>query len=1103
MMRNLIIFAFVVSLLIGAYTPLPAQNNPIKFKNISMADGLSQTIIFCMIQDSKGFIWFGTQDGLNKYDGYNFTVYKPDPDDPNSLSDNIIDDLCEDRSGVIWVATGTSGLNKFDPKTQRFFRYPLSPDQPGFINTGFINSVCVSRSGETWAGSEGAGLYRIIRETAPPGQTPAANPGVDKNERLLRYTYRADDPASLSGNVILDVFEDSSGVIWVGTTAGLNKFDRATGKFGRFLHLPGNPSSLSGNVVSIIYEDSSGILWVGTTNGLNRMDRETGTFTAYRNLPGDPTSISSSDINDILEDRSGIIWVTTEDKGLNRFNKRSETFTHYRHDPSDPFSLPIDTTTRLLEDNSRILWVGTTSKGLAKFDREDKFKHYTKDPNNPNSLSSNFIYSVYKDRQGILWAGTNVNGLNKINRESGRITHYDNIPGNPSSLSGNIVRSIYQDSKDTLWVGTQTGLNKLNRETGTFTRYVNDPYDKNSISNHWVRSILEDTEGNFWLGTNGGGINKMDRDTGTFTAYRTSDIGTPSFVTNSISIIIQSVNEPGILWIGTLGSGVYRFDTATGTFGLHFANVPGDRNSLSGNTVQCVHQSSNGTLWVGTFGFGLNKILKDADGSYHITYYSEKDGLPNNSIYGILEDKNARLWISTNKGLARFDTKTETFKNYNIKDGLQADEYNGGSYYKSPDGEMFFGGINGLNAFYPEQIQNNPYVPPVVFTDFKLFNKPVPVGPGKLLPNAITWTQELHLSHKQNMFSIQFAALDFTAPENNRYAFMMEGVDDDWVEVDAATRIASYSNLGPGQYTFRVKGSNNDGIWNREGSSLRIIIEPPFWRRTWFQILALMLALVLLYLWYHRRLKTVRIRAELQTAHDAQMSIMPQNDPKIHGFDISGICAPANEVGGDFFDYMWLDKANNVFGTAIGDVSGKAMKSAMTAVMTSGMIYMEAGKKSSVKEIMTHVNRPLYFKTGKKVFTALCLAAFNLETRELTFTNAGLPDPLLKSETSVSKLGSAGRQLPLGVKEDIQYTESRHQLKPGDVLLFFTDGVTETMNQFNDFYDTRRLTLLLEELDVSMLRAKDIVERVIEDVTLFSGGASQYDDITVVAIKVL
>lgn len=1083
----------------GLSTLLPAQKSTIKFKRITMADGLSQSIIFCMMQDSKGFLWFGTQDGLNKYDGYNFVVYKPDPDNPNSLSDNIISDLCEDRSGVIWVAAGTLGLTKFDPRTERYFRYPINPGERGFINTGFLNSVCATRSGEIWVGSQGAGLYRIISM----GQLSSANPGVDKNERLLHYGFSPGVPGSLSHPVIIDIYEDSGGVIWVATPAGLNKFDHETATFEQFRHLPDDPASLSGDIVTVINEDSSGILWVGTTSGLNRMDRKTGKFTAYRTRPDDPTSISSNLIYSILEDRSGILWVTTTDKGLNRFHKRSETFTRYQNDPADPFSLPIDTTTHLLEDNSRILWVGTYGKGLAKFDREDKFQHYTHDPNNGNSLSSNFIYSIFKDRQGILWAGTNVNGLNRLDRVTGRYTRYRNIPGDPNSLSGNIVRSIYQDSSGTLWVGTTEGLNKMNREAGTFKRYINNTSDPKSISNNWVRSILEDTRGNFWLGTNGGGLNKMDRKSGTFTAYRTGATGTMAFTANSISHIIQSTVKPGALWIGTLGGGIYRFDPASGTFDLHFINDPHHPDSLSGNTVQCIHQSSNGTLWVGTFGFGLNKIVMDSDGSYQIIHYSEKDGLPNNSIYGILEDNKANLWISTNKGLARFNPKTGTFKNYNKKDGLQDDEFNGGAYYRSPDGEMFFGGVNGFNAFFPEQIQNNPYVPPVVFTDFKIFNRPVPVGSGGVLSNSITWTREVRLTHKQNLFSIQFAALDYTAPENNRYAFMMEGIDEDWVECDAGSRIASYSNLSPGQYVFRVRGSNNDGRWNREGASIRILIQPPFWRETWFQFLALALALALVYLWYHRRLKTVRIRAELQTAHDAQMSIMPQNDPQIQGYDISGICAPANEVGGDFFDYMWLDKANKTFGIAIGDVSGKAMKSAMTAVMTSGMIYMEAGKKSSVKEIMTRVNRPLYFKTGKKVFTALCLAAFDLESRELTFTNAGLPDPLLKSDTSVSKLGSAGRQLPLGVKADFQYVESRHQLEPGDLLLFFTDGVTETRNQFREFYGMERLAALLDELDVSMLRAKDMVERIIEDVTLFSGGASQYDDITVVAIKVL
>ncbi len=486
-------------------------------------------------------------------------------------------------------------------------------------------------------------------------------------------------------------------------------------------------------------------------------------------------------------------------------------------------------------------------------------------------------------------------------------------------------------------------------------------------------------------------------------------------------------------------------------------------------------------------------------------HYTEKNGLCNNSIYGILEDPDGHLWMSTNKGLSRFDPKTETFKNYNARDGLQGNEFNERAYHKSKSGEMFFGGINGFNAFHPSRIKDNPYIPPVVITAFNLFDKPTTIdttGRDSPLKKSITWTKELRLTYKQDAFSFEFAALDFTVPENNKYAYIMEGLEEEWNYTGSGKRFASYTSMEPGEYIFRVKGSNNDEIWNETGVSLKIIITPPYWATWWFRILLFLLVVGLVLLWFRRRLRNVRVKAELQTAHDAQLSIMPRSDPEIEGFDISGICVAANEVGGDFFDYIWLSEEKTKLGIVVGDVSGKAMKAAMTAVMTSGMIYSKADEYNSVKDIMRCVNRLLYFKTEKKVSTALCLASLDIQKKEIIFTNAGLNEPLLKSAGSVSKLKGAGSKLPLGVKVDSVYLEKKQQLKPGDVIVFFTDGITEAKNPVNEFYGHDALKTLLEKMDVSLLTAKEVKEKIIADAKHFSEGAPQHDDMTVVGVKV-
>jgi hypothetical protein len=420
---------------------------------------------------------------------------------------------------------------------------------------------------------------------------------------------------------------------------------------------------------------------------------------------------------------------------------------------------------------------------------------------------------------------------------------------------------------------------------------------------------------------------------------------------------------------------------------------------------------------------------------------------------------------------------------------------------------MFFGGINGLNAFYPAEITHNSHIPPIVITDFRIFNKPVPIGPNFPLKRPISETKEIKLSYKHHVFSFEFVALNYTLPEKNQYAYMMEGFDKDWNYTSSDKRFASYTNLSPGKYVFRVKGSNNDSVWNEQGTSIKITITPPMWKTWWFQALSALLILGLGIFFYKLRMKGIshktRLQAVLQTARDAQMSIMPQSDPRVPGFDISGTCVPASEVGGDFFDYIWLTEEKTKFGIAIGDVSGKAMKAAMTAIMSDGILFSKANESDSIKEIMTRVNRPIYLKTDKTMFTALCLASLDIKTKEFTFSNAGLNYPILKSGDSVTSIKSEGPKLPLGVRKNNVYQEKQNLLKTGDVVVFFTDGIPDAENQAGEFYVFRKLKQLLESMNTERFSALEIKENIIADVREFSGDVSQCDDITLVVVKVL
>lgn len=642
----------------------------------------------------------------------------------------------------------------------------------------------------------------------------------------------------------------------------------------------------------------------------------------------------------------------------------------------------------------------------------------------------------------MLWIGTDGGGVDRFDRRTGRFTTYRNDPRDPGSLSQDEIRCLYEDRRGVLWIGTNGGgLNRLDPGATKFIRYRHDPLDSTSLSNDYVRMVYEDSSGVYWVGTQGGGLNRFDPKTGRFSAIRANPKNPGGIGSDFMMQIHES--RSGLLWISTWGGGLVRFDPAKGTF----------------------------------------------------KSYTTANGLSRNAIYGCLEDAEGNLWISTNSGLSRFDPKTETFKNYSAQDGLQSTEFNSGSFFKSASGEMFFGGINGFNAFYPERIKDNPYVPPIVITSFSKLNRKVN------LETPIWETKHLRLSHSDYVFSFEFAALDYTAPTKNLYAYKMEGLDRDWFYTDATKRFANYTTLPAGKYVFRVKGSNNDGVWNETGAALRITIMPPFWGTWWFRAVVIVVIVGIALFLYRRQMRTVRLATELKAAHDAQMSIMPHDDPQVEGFEISGVCIPASEVGGDFFDYFWLDEGHSRFGMAIGDVSGKAMKAAMIAVMSSGMIYSWADESFSPGEAMTLVNRPLYAKTTEQVFTALCLGALDVAAKTFTFSNGGAVDPLLKTRRSTMRLTGTGSNLPLGAMKDTVYGESTIALGEGDVLVLFTDGLPDAWNNAQDFYEYDRVRNLVEKMDVSSLSAKEIKDRIIEDVRRFAGGAAQHDDMTVVVIK--
>ncbi len=825
----------------GDSPPAPiAGGSNLRFEHLTPKEGLLSLTVRSIVQDSQSFMWFATANGLCRYDGYRFKAFHNDSYDPHSLSTENLGMLYEDHEGVLWVGTWGGGLNAFDQNTEQFTRYLHDPNDPHSLSHNWVNVIYEDKSGRLWIGTDG-GLNRFDRTGG----------------QFTHYRHDPNDDRSLSHDVVQTIAEDAAGNLWLGTLGGgLNKFDPASGQFTRYQHDPHNPNSLNYDNVDSIAIDADGSLWVGTADGLDHFDPATGQFTHYRHDPDDPHSLSDNDISALYSDDSGEVWAGTRAGGLNLFDPETERVTRYPSDPDDPDSFWGDWVLSIYADRSGALWIATGANGVNRLDRgAAKFELYQYDPNDPHSLSPGSIWSILQDHLGTLWVGTVGGGLNKYDPVAGGFTHYRHDPNDPHSLIDDQVFAIAEDATGDLWVGTKHGLNRFDRTSERFTRYTHDPADPSSLSEDLVAALHIDRDGHLWVGTFGGGLNKFDPATDGFRHYQSDPAKPDSLSSNRVVTIVE--DPSGVLWLGTLGGGLNKFDLETETF-RPYRHEPDNPNSLSNDDVQHIYMDQAGMLWLAT-GRGLNKFDPQTETFRH---YSGQDGLATDNILSAVGDEHGHLWLGTNGGgLSRFDPDSETFKNYDQSDGLQSNDFMARGAYRDASGKLYFGGANGLNAFYPHQLTENPYLPPVVLTDFQIFNQSVPIGgEDSPLQKVINETDEITLSYQQSVFSFEFAALNYRAPEKNQYAYILEGFDADWNYTDSSRRFATYTNLDPGSYTFRVKASNNDGLWNEQGKAVKITITPPWWQTVWFRSLAGVLAVGLVVGGYRWRVRSIEER---------------------------------------------------------------------------------------------------------------------------------------------------------------------------------------------------------------------------------------------------
>lgn len=863
--------AFVtILLLLGSLAAL-GQDINLRFQHITSEQGLSQNTIDCIMQDSRGFMWFGTWNGLNRYDGYNFLVFKSE-NQQQGLSNNFIYSICEDNDGNIWAGT-KSGLNKISHQTNTIENFYHIRNETNSISGNCINAVYCDNQGFVWVGTAGNGLDKIK---------------VDKNEGKYLFTHYSNNksnPSSLPGNDVNAILQDKKGFLWVGTNAGLGWMNIATGKFIVFRNNPLFSNSISSNTVLSLFEDKAGIIWIGTNNGLNKYDPMKGVFTHYLPDPDNPGSISHLTVNTISEDMDGNLLVGTLG-GLNRFNPGSPGFYHFPLGLNDDYSLNNEFINAIYADKQGNIWIGSDKGGINKYNSQQKgFGYFASNPSRPNSLSHNTINSVF-DEPTQLWIGTAGGGLNRYNKIDKNFTHYTYVPHNPKSIASNFISSICKDQKGNTWVGTWGGgLNLLVSQNGNGVfKHFRESTGINSICSDYVSAIWDDPTGFLLIGTLTG-LDLFHPEQNIFIHIANQ----PDWKNRISEVGCILKDTKGFYWIGTR-LGLYRFAGNLLENGLQdikivrYTNKNGEANSLPGDYVISLCEDDNGNIWAGTYGSGISRITVSEKGQATFTNFNQINGLCNNVVYAIQKDAKGKLWLSTDNGLSRFDPDSRQFKNFYVSDGLQSNQFYWAASCAGSDGRLYFGGMEGLNYFYPDSIRDNRYVPKVVITDFKVFNTSVNIGKWNnkkvLLERVINETSKINLSYKENVFSFEFSSLDYFLPEKVQYKYRMKGVDKDWVTVPSSRRFVTYTNLEGGDYLFEVKASNSDGVWNDNPTQLKIHISPPFWATAWFKILTLVLlaALVVAYIRYRTgRLQRQKLVLE-RTVKERTSLIESQNE---------------------------------------------------------------------------------------------------------------------------------------------------------------------------------------------------------------------------------
>jgi ligand-binding sensor domain-containing protein/DNA-binding CsgD family transcriptional regulator len=826
---------FVLSLSCFLYR-VAAQAHYPQFDYLTITEGLPHNTVYCLTQDKHGFIWAGTQDGLVRYDGYECRVFKQKSNENDGFEGKSIHCILEDKQGNLWVGTQTCGLNFRESKTGQFKNLSHNPlFKP--LAKAWIKHIFQDREGRVWIGTIGMGLWCFEAHT----------------QKLKHFDKQN---SALKDNAISSIAQDENGRIWVAASGkGIYYFDDRQAVFNQ-IHATGIGETDFDSYRKTFYADKKGSLWVGTEgSGLYQIHLSDGQIRRFTLQQG----LSSNNIMGIAENDKGELLLATDGGGLNIFDPQRQTFSAILYGKTEG-KLNTNALYNVLIDHDKNLWIGTYNGGINIFKtHKTHFETFTWTGNKAGELSHRSVLSICETNSGQIFVGTDGGGLNLFNKKT---KTFSLIPNQPIGY-GNVVKSIFcpkgsygEDRQKRLWLGYfGDGLSLFDPHARRFRHFRTKPNDPLSIGGNNVWSITEDKKGQVWVGILGGGLSRLDDEaTGRFQRFNFNPNDPLSISSDDVMVVFADKDDQ--VWVGTNTEGLNLLDRQTGKF-TRFQHKSDDSNSLSANDIRCIFQDTKGRLWIGTESGGLNLWL----GKGQFTHFTVQNGLISNAIMSIQEDKNGYLWLSTFKGISRFELENKQSLNFDFNKNpyLKANQFNQASSTKYTEGGFFFGGINGLTLIQPEHMPFLTTSPRLVFTDFKVFNQTIPIGKmadGRLiLDKNLEETTEIHLSYRDNVFSIEFAALDFTDPFKNQYAYKMEGFDENWRTTDGTQRLITYTNLDPDTYTFKVKGANNNGVWSAE-KTLKIIISPPFWRTWWFKLL--MFISILALSWLALRIYTTR-----------------------------------------------------------------------------------------------------------------------------------------------------------------------------------------------------------------------------------------------------